>query len=274
MSQGVANGGSSVISGGGGSNTIIQYPNGVTAINVMTGQLQFFSETGTLLCQMADGDIFFYSIAPEFGITPASGFVADESQIRSDGNGNLVALGLTVGNGGLTTTGTGGITTPNSVKCAVLNSQSGNWIINNDGSFNFGNGNFFLTSGGIINNGGPGITIGTSLQVNSFGCQGLTATGSLNTSVAVKINNAGNTLQVKSGANACIGTVVLNGATGVAVATTAVTANSRIFLTMLTSGGTPAGVIIMVSVTPGTGFTVKGVALDTSTYSWFIVESQ
>lgn len=65
------------------------------------------------------------------------------------------------------------------------------------------------------------------------------------------------------------GTVTLNGATGVAVADTGVTANSVILLTLKTVGGTVSPTCPNVlTITPGTGFTVGGVALDTSIYNW------
>lgn len=68
------------------------------------------------------------------------------------------------------------------------------------------------------------------------------------------------------------GTVVLNGATPVVVADARVTANSIIVFTLKTVGGTvgPTAPNIL-TITPGTGFTVAGVALDTSTYNWAII---
>jgi hypothetical protein len=83
---------------------------------------------------------------------------------------------------------------------------------------------------------------------------------------------AGKGLRVKEGGNAKMGTVVLNGATAVTVATTAVTAASRIFLTVQAPGGTPTGVAYVAGRTAGTSFTVKGQAGDTSTVAWLIVE--
>jgi hypothetical protein len=56
------------------------------------------------------------------------------------------------------------------------------------------------------------------------------------------------------------------------VPTTAVTAKSRIFLTVQTPGGTPAGVAYVAARTAGTSFSVKGAAGDTSIVAWLIVE--
>lgn len=68
------------------------------------------------------------------------------------------------------------------------------------------------------------------------------------------------------------GTFVANGATPVTVADTRVTATSQIEVTLKTVGGTvsPTRPNIL-TITPGTGFTVGGVALDTSTYNYSIV---
>lgn len=88
----------------------------------------------------------------------------------------------------------------------------------------------------------------------------------------MKLGTAGNGLYVKEGTNACMGTLTLNGATEVTVNTTKVTANSRIFLTVQAPGGTPAGVAYVSSRSAGTSFGVKGIAADTSTVAWLIVE--
>lgn len=68
------------------------------------------------------------------------------------------------------------------------------------------------------------------------------------------------------------GTVTLNGATGVTVANTAVTANSIIVFTLKTVGGTVSPSAPNVkTITPGTGFTVAGTASDTSIYNYRII---
>lgn len=67
------------------------------------------------------------------------------------------------------------------------------------------------------------------------------------------------------------GTVTLNGATPVVVADARVTANSIIVFTLKTVGGTvsPTAPNIL-TITPGTGFTVGGVAADSSQYNYAI----
>lgn len=86
-----------------------------------------------------------------------------------------------------------------------------------------------------------------------------------------KISTVGKGLYVKEGANATMGTLTLNGTTGVVVNTTKVTANSRILMTHNVTGGTP-GFCYVDSRVAGTSFTVKGTAGDTSTVAWMIVE--
>ncbi|GAA5200200.1 hypothetical protein GCM10023322_77540 [Rugosimonospora acidiphila] len=83
---------------------------------------------------------------------------------------------------------------------------------------------------------------------------------------------AGKGLRVKEGTNAKMGTLTLNGTTAVTVATTAVTASSRIFLTVQTPGGTPAGVAYVSARTAGKSFSVKGAANDKSVVAWLIIE--
>lgn len=92
----------------------------------------------------------------------------------------------------------------------------------------------------------------------------------------VKANNlisnvAGSGLKIKEGSNAKMGTATLVGGT-VTVNTTAVTANSRIFLTTQTLGGT-IGVQYISARSAGTSFTITSASgTDTSTVAWLIVE--
>jgi hypothetical protein len=67
------------------------------------------------------------------------------------------------------------------------------------------------------------------------------------------------------------GTFTANGASTVTVANTAVTATSQIQITLKTVGGTvnPNGPTV-ITITPGTGFSVNGAASDTSVYNYVI----
>lgn len=102
----------------------------------------------------------------------------------------------------------------------------------------------------------------------------LTQTGDLTVNSGdVIINTAGRGLKIKEGgAAAKMGTLTLTGATPVVVSTTAVTATSRVFLTVQSVGGTPAGIMWVSARTPATSFSVTGIALDTSVVAWMIVE--
>lgn len=76
---------------------------------------------------------------------------------------------------------------------------------------------------------------------------------------------------IEQGYFPAVGTYVNNGATPVTVANTAVTAGSSITFTLKTVGGTvSASGINVKTITPGTGFTVAGLASDTSTYNYEI----
>ncbi|MBB3453896.1 hypothetical protein FHT86_002152 [Rhizobium sp. BK313] len=67
------------------------------------------------------------------------------------------------------------------------------------------------------------------------------------------------------------GTVTLNGATPVVVANANVTAGSVIAFALKTVGGTVGAIPAIQTITPGTGFTVAGTALDTSIYNYVII---
>lgn len=85
---------------------------------------------------------------------------------------------------------------------------------------------------------------------------------------------AGKGLRVlEGGAAAVMGTATLAGST-VTVATTAVTATSRIFLTAYgTAGGGPTGAMRVSARTPGTSFVItSSVAAEAGTVAWMIVE--
>jgi hypothetical protein len=85
------------------------------------------------------------------------------------------------------------------------------------------------------------------------------------------IGSAGGKLRVKEGTNASMGRATLVAGT-VVVNTTLVTANSEIFLTCQTPGGTP-GFLRVSARSAGTSFTIlSSSGTDTSVVSWLIVE--
>lgn len=64
------------------------------------------------------------------------------------------------------------------------------------------------------------------------------------------------------------GTFTANGASAVTVADAGCTALSQYIFTPATVAGTPAGAPFVATITPGTGFTVKAAAGDTSSYNF------
>lgn len=69
-----------------------------------------------------------------------------------------------------------------------------------------------------------------------------------------------------------IGTFVATGATPVTVANAAITAGSQVLVTLKTVGGTVGTSAPNVrTIAAGTGFTIAGIASDTSTYNYAII---
>lgn len=68
------------------------------------------------------------------------------------------------------------------------------------------------------------------------------------------------------------GTFTANGVTPVTVANANITANSQVLVTLKTVGGTVGTSLPNVrTITPGTGFTIAGIASDTSIYNYAII---
>lgn len=115
--------------------------------------------------------------------------------------------------------------------------------------------------------GGPGVTTTTTPGATKIGfaLTTVTAAGQL---VVVRVDTGtvpGSTIAET------LGTVTLNGASDVTVAQTAVTATSVIVFTLKTVGGTVGAQPVIDTITPGTGFTVKGTAGDTSVYNYRVL---
>jgi parallel beta-helix repeat protein len=104
-----------------------------------------------------------------------------------------------------------------------------------------------------------------------------TATGAITLGQSTTVNGnltlgtAGNKLVITTGSNASAGTGTLSGG-AVTIATTAVTANSLIFLTNTNPSSTNVGVLQVSAKTAGTSFVVSSTnAADASTFNWLIV---
>lgn len=116
----------------------------------------------------------------------------------------------------------------------------------------------------------PGnLTVAGNVTTTSLGV--VSAAGGFNAGVgSVDVPQAGAGLKVAEGSNAKQGVATLVAGT-VTVANTSVTANSRIFLSVFTPGGTQG--ILSYSKTAGTGFTITSTnAADTSVVNWEIFE--
>jgi hypothetical protein len=117
------------------------------------------------------------------------------------------------------------------------------------------------------------ISIGRGGNNNLPNSNDLEIDGSGNVSVNngnLLVQTAGKNLQMKSGTNGCIGTVVLSGASTTVNTSCAVT-GALIFFTITSPGGTPGQYSFTIS--NGVSFTITSTlgALDTSTVGWFIV---
>lgn len=173
-------------------------------------------------------------------ITAGTGFVATTGGVTASA-GNIAASAGNVTASGTMTAGTGITATTGNIAAS-----SGN-----------------LSASGTVT-GGTGVIATTG---------GVTATaGDITaTNGNVLISTIGKGLQVKTGSNARFGTLTLNGATPVVVSNTSVTADTGIFLTTKTAGGTPAFYWVSAR-SAGVSFSVTGTAGDTSVLNWFLVE--
>src|SRR5262249_39141703 len=98
-----------------------------------------------------------------------------------------------------------------------------------------------------------------------------TVTGNTTVNGNLTLGTVGNEFSIKEGTNASMGAATLALGT-VTVNTTAVTANSRIFLTIQSAAGV-IGTPYISARTAGTSFTITSTsALDTSKIAWLIVE--
>lgn len=139
------------------------------------------------------------------------------------------------------------------------------WSVGTDAGLNGGN-NFFIQD----NNAGypPRILIDT---VGNVAIGSDTPGYKLDVVGDIASTAVGKGLRIKEGANAKMGTGILIGGSAT-VSTTAVTANSRVFLTIQTPGGS-VGALYVASRSNGVSFAVSSTSgTDTSTFAWLLVE--
>lgn len=110
----------------------------------------------------------------------------------------------------------------------------------------------------------------TSIAATAGSFTTVTSAGTITaTNGNLVLGTAGNKLSIATGANASLGTAVLVAGT-VTVSTTAVTANSKIFLTCGVVGGTQ-GILSVGTIVAGTSFVINSSnAADTSSINWII----
>jgi hypothetical protein len=89
----------------------------------------------------------------------------------------------------------------------------------------------------------------------------------------ITVSTAGKTFRIKEGSNACMGTATLAAGTAT-VSTTAVTATSRIALTVQSLGTVTAPKALAVTArSAGVSFTITSAdATDTSVVAWVLIE--
>lgn len=137
-------------------------------------------------------------------------------------------------------------------------------------------------NGNTLSGTGSNAAISINLTPKGSGVVDVTA-GDLDVAAGnVAIQTAGKGLQVKEGSNARMGQATLVAGT-VTVSNTSVTANTRIFISRASPGGTPGalGTICVGTVTPSTSFVINSldptdgttvVTTDVSDVNWFLVE--
>ena len=119
------------------------------------------------------------------------------------------------------------------------------------------------------------LAAGTALSSGTSITAGTTITATVGNITAtngnVVLGTAGNKLTIATGSNASLGTSGALASGTVTVATTAVTAASKIFLTRAVAGGTQ-GNLSVGTITANTSFTITSdSSSDTSTVNWLII---
>ncbi|WP_424891793.1 hypothetical protein [Streptomyces sp. XH2] len=165
----------------------------------------------------------------------------------------------------------GAASTTDTVTVRVAGDAVARLVVNADGKIEWGSGAAAADTN-LYRSGADTLATDDALTVGGYTTlQGAQTNGDFASLGDVTIGTVGKGLKVKEGANACMGTATLV-AGAATVATTKVTANSRVFLTSQVDGGTP-GWLRVSARSAGTSFTVTSSSnTDTSTVAWIIVE--
>jgi hypothetical protein len=244
--------------GSGGRAEVLRVQEGAVGLGAYTpvagdGLLQFLSGT-TKANGSKYGDVYFYRLS--------SGFMS----LNPTGTGATDRRGITFARGGYSTPG-GLAADADGDKLVLYNGDSQHSVIGQGPSQDF----WFKSING---SGGARFDwyVGSSspLRIFSLDFAG-NVLGDATNGGDWKIQRLGKTLCIKEGTNAKMGVATLVAGT-VTVSTTAVTANSRIFLCHQNSAGT-RGSVAVTTITAGTSFVITSTnAADTSTIAWFILE--
>lgn len=98
-------------------------------------------------------------------------------------------------------------------------------------------------------------------------------TGNIQSSASLTFTAATKGIVLKQGANGKCGTFIANGVTPVTVSNTSIAITDTIAISLNTAGGTVGTDPAVRTITAGSGFTVAGIALDTSTYNYVIISN-
>jgi hypothetical protein len=202
-----------------------------------------------------------------------SGYISDTSRVVNTITGDMTATGTLTTGGAITSGGSVSLgvahqvnvgSSGSSASFAAQRANATDGIISGRASGDTVN-RYGVTAAGS-HTWGPGGSTAADVTLARSGTNALAVTGA-----DFRIATAGRGLRVAEGANAKMGVAALAAGT-VTVSTTAVTANSRIFLTCQTPGGTP-GFLRVSARTAGTSFTIlSSSGTDTSVVAWMIVE--
>lgn len=211
------------------------------------------------------------------GSNPTTGF-------QVDSEGNITTAG-TITSAGSTSTGplqlTGATAGTVVAEAQVTADAAERFTVGADGKLQWGGGTlapdanlYRYAAGGLATDNVFKLAAAATLLFGAAGDVDLyRAAGGpiLTTDNSLAIATAGQGLQIKEGSNAKMGTATLVAGTAT-VSTTAVTANSRVFLTAQTSGAAP-GALRVSTRTAGTSFVITSTSgTDTSVVAWMLVE--
>ena len=271
-SKAAATGGTPLIGGGFGGASFsadANCPMGITSSG--TGSVKIYDQAGSnLIAQFTDTGSIVNALSMTGGATGQGPIItAGGPSVETNVPIFYKALGTgahTFYNAGAATlTVSGGASTVNRIAVSSANTGLNPSISAQGGD---------ATAGLLIYTSGTGnITFQTANTANTILTLANTGNVTANTGNLV-MGTAAKGLVLKQGSNGKCGTFVLNGATPVTVSNTSIAITDTIVCSLNTVGGTvgTSGPNVR-TITAATGFTIAGVALDTSTYNYVIISN-